>query len=107
MERHITLTEQEIQAAYLAQFDLGRGYPQLTLPRYIHELYDDTAIAAEALEVLPAWTKERQMLLDRKLEAATREFLSIDPASYHSIWFTFSGSIALDRAIAAATLVVS
>src|SRR5258707_562495 len=26
MERHITLTEQEIQAAYLAQFDLGRRY---------------------------------------------------------------------------------
>jgi bifunctional pyridoxal-dependent enzyme with beta-cystathionase and maltose regulon repressor activities len=107
MEQRVSLTEQEIQAAYIAEFDLGRGYPQLALPRYVRKLYGNSAIAANALEVVPAWTREKQLLLDHDLEAAAREFLSIDFGSYFSIRFTFSGSIALDRAIAAATLVAS
>ena len=102
-----TLTEQEIQAAYLAYYDLGPGYPQLPAPEYITSLYIDDTIEAVSLKFPPEWSPSRQLAVDRELEEALQQFLPLSPGSFDSIQVTFSGSIALDRALAAASVIVS
>lgn len=97
-----TLTDQEIQAAHQALFDLGPGYPQVTLPDYLRALYLDRAISEIGLAVAPGWTPTKQAMVDADLEEACRRMLLLPSDSYHLLSATFSGSVALDRALVAA-----
>jgi aspartate/methionine/tyrosine aminotransferase len=97
-----TLTDQELQAAQAATFDLGPGYPQLTVPEYLRSIYLDGAINEIALAMPPGWTTEKQAMIDSDLEEACRRMLMLPAGSYESLNVTFSGSVALDRALVAA-----
>ncbi|QGZ96622.1 aminotransferase class I/II-fold pyridoxal phosphate-dependent enzyme [Terricaulis silvestris] len=99
-----TLTEQELQAAYLARHDLGPGYPQLDVPPYVRRLYLDSTAEDLSLKFAPTWSPEKQAQVDADLEVALRRFLMIPEGPRIQIRSTFSGSIALDRALATAQL---
>lgn len=96
-----TLTVQELEAAYLARYDLGPGYPQLDVAEYVRSLYLDDSIEDLSLRFAPFWTPEKQAHVDDDLELAVRQFLSIPPHFTGRVRSTFSGSIALDRVVSA------
>jgi aspartate/methionine/tyrosine aminotransferase len=97
-----TLTDQEIEAAQRATFDLGPGYPQIALPGYLRSVYLDRSLDELALANPPEWTASRQAAVDAGLEAAVRDLLMLPAASYDSVSPAFSGSVALDRALVGA-----
>lgn len=97
-----TLTDQEIEAARKATFDLGPGYPQITLPPYLRSAYLDRSVDEVSLVNPSEWTPARQAAVDAGLEAAVREMLMLPAASYDSVSAALSGSVALDRALVAA-----
>jgi histidinol-phosphate/aromatic aminotransferase/cobyric acid decarboxylase-like protein len=101
-----TLTAQEIQAAYLAHYDLGPGYPQLVVGRDVARLYTDDGIEELSLKFSPEWTPDRQRALDSGLQESLQRFLGLTPGSFAAVHCTFSGSVALDRVLAAAISVV-
>lgn len=101
-----TLTVQELQAAYLADYDLGPGYPHIEVPTYIRNLYMDDSIEDLSLRFAPFWSPDKQAQVDVDLESAVRRFLRI-PDTTVSIRPTFSGTLALDRALAAARRLAS
>lgn len=96
-----TLTVQELEAAYLAHYDLGPGYPQLDVAGYIRNLYMDDAIEDLSLRFAPFWTPEKQAQVDEDLELSVRRFLRVPARVEGPIRATFSGSIALDRVLSA------
>ena len=101
-----TLTIQELEAAHFAEFDLGPGYPQLDPPGFVKRSYRDAGIEELSLLFAPAWSRSEQMSLDQDLDLAVRRFIDfpLDLArEERGARFTFSGSIALDRAISAST----
>jgi aspartate/methionine/tyrosine aminotransferase len=95
-----TLTEQEISAASRAEFDVGPGYPQIPLPHWCVEHLRDERLFGESIEVAPSWTPKNQEALRAALESAVRQLLRIPTASI-AVFETFSGSVALDRAMTA------
>ncbi|GLL04640.1 aminotransferase class I/II-fold pyridoxal phosphate-dependent enzyme [Dactylosporangium matsuzakiense] len=97
-----TLTDQELEAARRATFDLGPGYPQIALPDSLRSVYLDRALDETALANPPDWSASRQTASDAALEAAVRSMLRLPPESYSSLSAAFSGSVALDRALVAA-----
>jgi aspartate/methionine/tyrosine aminotransferase len=97
-----TLTAQEIQAAYLAHYDLGPGYPQLPASGDVVRLYVDDGIGELSLKFSPEWTPSRQAAVDASLQESLEQFLHLSPGLFASVHCTFSGSVALDRALTAA-----
>ncbi len=100
-----TLTEQELQAAYLATHDLGPGYPQLDVPPYARQLYLDKTAEDLSLKFAPQWTAAKQLQVDLDLDCSVRRFLSMPENDGLCLRPTFSGSVALDRAIAATQII--
>ena len=98
--RNKTLTDQELESAYLARYDLGPGYPQLMVPEFISQLYLDDSIEEKSLRFPPNWSPEMQANVDRDLSTSLRKFIRLDTSEHFESYVTFSGSIALDRAIA-------
>lgn len=98
-----TLTVQEIEAAHLAAFDLGPGYPQLYPAPYIRRLYREGRLHELSLQFAPDWTVGRQTRLDDDLERAVRVFLDVSETASQAagIRATFTGSVALDRVLSA------
>jgi aspartate/methionine/tyrosine aminotransferase len=96
-----TLTVQEIEAAHLAHHDLGPGYPQIPVEGYVRRLYAADDLSDLSLSFAPLWTSERQSMLDEDLELAVACFLSLRADRYHAMRTTFSGSVALNRALTA------
>lgn len=100
-----TLTVQELEAAHLARFDLGPGYPQLPVPEYVMRLYLDDRIEAMSLQTAPAWTPASQASMDAELDEAVRAFIGLPKASALGappyLRSTFTGSTALDRVVSA------
>ena len=96
-----SLTVQELEASYLAHYDLGPGYPQIEVPSFIRELYLDDAIENLSLRFAPFWSPEKQAQVDADLESAVRLFVGIPSATEGPIRATFSGSVALERAMTA------
>jgi aspartate/methionine/tyrosine aminotransferase len=94
-----TLTVQELEAAHRARFDLGPAYPQLAVPDDVQSLYRDPRVQEAALHFPPVWTAARQFEVDEDLEAAAAAFLSLDASRYTECRVTFSGSVALNRAL--------
>ena len=102
--RNLTLTEQELQTAYLARHDLGPGYPQLEVPSYVHRLYLDTTSDDLSLRFPPFWSPDKQASIDADLEFAVKQFLRISETLDVNVRATFSGSVALDRTLNAVRL---
>jgi aspartate/methionine/tyrosine aminotransferase len=96
-----TLTTQEIEVAHHAEHDLGPGYPQIPLADPLRDLCLSKEIGRTSLAFPPAWTPERQSALDEELALAVASFLSLPPGPHHSVRVTFSGSVALNRALTA------
>jgi bifunctional pyridoxal-dependent enzyme with beta-cystathionase and maltose regulon repressor activities len=96
-----TLTDQELEASYLAKFDLGPGYPQLPVPDYVKRLYLDDTIEEISLKFPPNWSPEKQTQVDADLTISVKQFIDIPTSNDYCVFSTFSGSIALDRSIAA------
>lgn len=98
-----TLTVQELEAAHLARFDLGPGYPQLPVPEYVTRIYLDDRIEAMSLQTAPAWTPASQASMDKELDSAVRAFIGLPtPAGRDKppyLRTTFTGSTALDRVV--------
>lgn len=94
-----TLTDQELAAANMARYDLGPGYPQLEPPPWCAEIVNSEEIRAASLSFPPAWNPDLSVKVDRDIESAVRRLLRI-PDSAH-VMSTFSGSVALDRAMTA------
>lgn len=99
-----TLTEQELQACR-AEYDLGAGYPYLRLPRRVRRLYSSEEITRISLKMPPKWQGRGQSALDDQMRRALTRFIGLGEDAYCSWACTFSGSIALDRAITAALVV--
>lgn len=98
-----TLTEQEVESAHLAKYDLGPGYPQLEVDEYIRRLYLDDTIEELSLQFAPVWSPHKQAQVDLNLELSVRAFLKIPNDVREAVRPTFSGSTALDRAITGLT----
>lgn len=98
-----TLTLQELEAAYLATYDLGPGYPQIPVPDYIRALYLDDSIEDLSLKFAPFWTPRKQRMVDEDLQSAFERLLRVERHQHAGVRVTFSGSIALDRALTACT----
>jgi histidinol-phosphate/aromatic aminotransferase/cobyric acid decarboxylase-like protein len=98
-----TLTEQELAAAQRAVHDLGPGYPLISLPGWCVNFANDKAIALASLEFPPAWSSVKSRNVEDELSRSVRDLLCIrdDAVSMHA---TFSGSVALDRAMTAIVL---
>lgn len=96
-----TLTNQELECAYRARYDLGPGYPQLDVADYIKTLYLDDSIEDLSLRFAPFWSPEKQSQVDADLESEVRSFLRVPGSVTEPIRATFSGSVALDRAFSA------
>ncbi len=96
-----TLTMQEIEVAHHARHDLGPGYPQIPLADYVRDLYLSDRIRETSLSFPPAWTPEKQSALDQELELAVTSFLSLSAGTHQTVRATFSGSVALNRALTA------
>lgn len=101
----MTLTEQELEAAYLAKYDLGPGYPQMKVPDYIRKLYLDDTIEEKSLYFPPVWSTEKQIQIDEDLRSSLINFISPSNNKYYDVYSTFSGSIALDRALASVQII--
>jgi len=97
-----TLTIQELEAAYLARYDLGPGYPQVPVADYVQSLYMDDTIEDLSLRFAPFWTPEKQAQVDEDLDLAVRRFLRVHVGVGGPVRHTFSGSIALERVLSAA-----
>jgi histidinol-phosphate/aromatic aminotransferase/cobyric acid decarboxylase-like protein len=102
MDGDETLTEQEIRVARVADFDLASGYPQIPVSDHTRALYTDHSINEPSLRFSPSWTAADHLAVDRELEEASARFLDLDANSYDYLGVTFSGGIALDRALTAA-----
>jgi aspartate/methionine/tyrosine aminotransferase len=96
-----SLTSQEIEGAYLARFDLGPGYPQIDPPGYLRRLYLNHDIEELSLKYPPEWTTSKQNRVTEELASAIRSFVGIDPRHQLDVRPTFSGTVALSRAISA------
>ena len=105
--KNMTLTDQELEAAYLARLDLGTGYPQLDLPKYVRDLYLDDSSGDICLQFSPHWSPEKQALIDQDLISSLKQFLDVSSAPDHLAYVTFSGSIALDRALASTQIIAA
>jgi bifunctional pyridoxal-dependent enzyme with beta-cystathionase and maltose regulon repressor activities len=102
VKAHETLTDQEVETATSAAFDLASGYPQISIPEYIGDLYASHEISQQGLAFSPAWTPADQRATDEQLESALAALLDLNQDSYRFLGVTFSGGVALDRALAAA-----
>jgi len=100
-EQNVTLTVQELEAAHLASWDLGPGYPQLPVPDFVKKIYLDDQIEELSLHFAPFWTPDKQACVDDDLERSVRRFIGIERNRYYSMRATFSGSVALDRSLSA------
>ena len=96
-----TLTSQELEAAQVARYDLGPGYPQIPLESYARQLYLADTLQETSLSFAPWWTPEKQLEVDSQLMKAVASLLNLSPDAHHAIRATFSGSVALDRALTA------
>lgn len=103
----LTLTDQELEASYLARFDLGPGYPQLQVSDYIKRLYLDDSIEEISLRFPPDWSPEKQAEVDRDLSYSVKQFIGISQSPDFHVFATFSGSIALDRALASLQIIAT
>lgn len=101
MHKADTLTAQE-QLAKLVRYDLGPGYPRLPYHDAVAKLYRDESMVNSILRVSPEWTANDEIEIAAGLRAAVQEFLGVRAELLQSIQCTFSGSVALDRGLAAA-----
>ena len=95
----ITLTDQEIDAATKTAHDLGPGYPQLSTD-WCSKIYTNYMTQPQALAMPPAWTPRDTARLDEKLAGSIYKVLGAKKKSV-KIQTTFSGSVALNRAMTA------
>ena len=96
------LTEQELDVARSARFDLGAGYPQFSAPEFVRVSYRDDRLEDLSLLSAPAWDHSKQRKVDADLVSAVKGILGIeDPSVPSEVRATFSGSVAVDRAIMA------
>lgn len=96
------LTEQELEVARSAEFDLGAGYPHLPAPEFIRQSYRDDRLEDLSLMMAPGWTTEKQARLDQDLAEAVEHLLGCTfREAGAELRVTFSGSVAVDRAIMA------
>lgn len=98
----VTLTDQEIEAARRATYDLGPGYPQISLPDYLRSAYLERIVEDVALANPPFWDTTWHAAVDAGLEESVRSMLMLPAGSYEALFPAFSGSVALDRALVAA-----
>lgn len=100
--RRPALTEQEIEVARRAKHDLGAGYPAIELLPFVRAALGDRS-GRQWRAMQPTWTAAEEIDLTERLASAVAEFLDLPPRSEtYSLDPTFSGSVALDRAIQAA-----
>jgi hypothetical protein len=102
VKAHKTLTDHEAEAADFTIFDLASGYPRVPIPDYVRDLYMSQAISGKSLEFSPIWTPSDQRDSDEQLESSLAVMLDLRHGTYRFLGVTFSGSIALDRALTAA-----
>jgi aspartate/methionine/tyrosine aminotransferase len=96
------LTEQELEVARWAEYDLGSGYPQLQPPDFVQRLYRDDRLEDLSLLTAPPWSAEKQALVDSDLRESVDGLLHFrSDAEDAAVRATFSGSVAVDRAIMA------
>ncbi|WIG58327.1 MAG: hypothetical protein OJF49_001072 [Ktedonobacterales bacterium] len=93
----VTLTSQ-LKSASLAHYDLGSGYAQIMVPDYILDAYSD----AGWLDTFNGQVGHSDLGHDasQRLDEAVRSFLGMrGDSSDWKVFSTYSGSIALDRAL--------
>lgn len=95
-----TLTAQEIDASRQARFDVGPGYPQLSLPQWCREIIASRLITDTMLSMPPVWRPSDSVATDERLERSVRKLLKVPPTA-QVVRPTFSGSVALERAMTA------
>jgi bifunctional pyridoxal-dependent enzyme with beta-cystathionase and maltose regulon repressor activities len=96
-----TLTYEEIQARTTAKFDLGAGYSQIDLPEYLKALLYDEHIAKKSDGALSLATGNKYIQPDERLNHSVLELFDLNADHQIRCYSTFSGSVALDRAMAA------
>ncbi len=93
------LTDQEIEISRTADLDLGAGYPQITLPPWLKGVLHDQSQHELAYSFSPAVAPGEVVGLTDDLLVAVCHRLGISPSHAENGFVTFSGSIALDRAL--------
>jgi aspartate/methionine/tyrosine aminotransferase len=99
-QAYSNLTDLELKIATSASLDVGPGYPQVTLPAWLDAVCRDVDHFMAAYAMPPVvGLGEANRWHDDLLKAACR-YLRIDEGHARNGFATFSGSLALDRAIA-------
>lgn len=93
------LTDQEIRIAKNATVDLGSGYPYLRLPAWMRDPLVTTPNPDLVYGFPPYTSSEAVSTLNRDLLTAACDLLRIDTTHVANGFVTFSGSVALNRAI--------
>ena len=94
------LTDLELLIATSATIDVGPGYPQVNLPDWLDAVVRDVEHVLAGYRMPPGVTlHEANGWHDDLLKAACR-YIGIDEEHSRNGFVTFSGSLALDRAIA-------
>lgn len=100
-ELSATLTLQEHQARADAAFNLGPGYPQVPLPDSMRRLLGEVADQPIGPDFSTNERYDQSSELDHRLDRGVRKFVGVTERETLRICPTFSGSVALDRAISA------
>jgi aspartate/methionine/tyrosine aminotransferase len=77
----------------------------MDVPPYVRRLYLDSTAEDLSLRFAPQWSPDKQLRVDQDLDASVRRLLSISSVQEIRTRPTFSGSIALDRALAATQVI--
>lgn len=92
------LTEAELRVASHAECDLAAGYPRIMLPAWMFELAGDGTLGQGAVR---DHLSGAGGVLDRRLLGAALDCLGADRVHADNGFITHSGSIAVNRALAA------
>lgn len=93
------LTDQELVITGAARVDIGAGYPHLELPDWMWAAVTDTSRSSTVYGFAPGVAGHDVASLTTQLLRSFCELLAIDTAHEENAFATFSGSVALDRAI--------
>lgn len=97
-----TLTEQELLSDRYAEYDVSAGYPKLSIPEFIKNIYKNSIKFLDDENYHKKYIEKSNYNYSKALEISIKNFFKISLQNTSiSINTTFSGSIAIDRTVAA------
>lgn len=103
------LTHDELRIASEAELDLGVGYPEFSLPAWLHELWYDLPLGeltwryldcTPGVRLVSGQSLPRSVDLTQQLCRTMLRYLGLEPSLENNSFVTYSGSHAIERSLA-------